>query len=729
MSVLSFPRIYVRGYMCWNPATGNNNDYVNTYAAGSAALNYAFLETQDPPISPLNYRATFRNWATGVETQPGSGYPYIPGEWNYFGSHATYFVDYQDKVSGVTGGVLRNGQPASSDDPLLQSPIQLEGDIFGDTPSEARLVDNNPVATWTSQIFFKRLLVGKGDIAIKGDCQYRMHSRWFNPQRNTFLSSAGVASVIWQTAISREAVTITNTGNSPLLAALDAAMAAPGAKGLMLRFCVYYSLYNQNGIFNDFKPEFRLPLGTKPDSPEMRKYLDEMSAAYRQALSGEIPLFSNPCYSTLVGAIGVWNEGELATVPTGRFLSPARYAIPASSTALSATPQPSPRLATVRGSGGGATAASTPFLVGPAVAEADYSRNLLSIDLSDATPEANENKDKVDFGPLTVGVVKDGAFTAIGTVAYAGAPGVPIYSKDAYEASAGIVDLPFEPDVAGLLREGQLVVRQNDVAILTEKTLTAETDDRNIYIDQYDKAGIAIAVYRKGKPVEKGVRVMVVQYRYVNWAAYLVSPQDSEAPVQFVSGSVQTVPSRDPGLSAQVTVVETDDRGIATAEVQASYWGFATCFFYPLEADEPLPVPFAVPGGQYDPKHPEQDNYQTSHFANIRVMPFDDDMPAQFAKLWNDSFDSALAWQYIYNGILGVYDMLFPVMDDYMPLGERSRVEAAINQLLVLTQEPYQDASTLYMPITRDLSSGKRRVLEMWGSLVRRQYPHEPIQP
>ena len=36
-------------------------------------------------------------------------------------------------------------------------------------------------------------------------------------------------------------------------------------------------------------------------------------------------------------------------------------------------------------------------------------------------------------------------------------------------------------------------------------------------------------------------------------------------------------------------------------------------------------------------------------------------------------------------------------------------------------------ASTLYMPVTRDLSAGKRRVLEVWGHLVVRKNPQEPI--
>jgi len=37
--------------------------------------------------------------------------------------------------------------------------------------------------------------------------------------------------------------------------------------------------------------------------------------------------------------------------------------------------------------------------------------------------------------------------------------------------------------------------------------------------------------------------------------------------------------------------------------------------------------------------------------------------------------------------------------------------------------------STLYMPVTRELSAGKRLVLQVWGYLVNNNYPKEPLPP
>ena len=63
-----------------------------------------------------------------------------------------------------------------------------------------------------------------------------------------------------------------------------------------------------------------------------------------------------------------------------------------------------------------------------------------------------------------------------------------------------------------------------------------------------------------------------------------------------------------------------------------------------------------------------------------------------------------------------------------MPLGDRQRVEAAIDQVLTLIAPSYFAESTLAMPITRDLSQGKRTVLATVGwAREAEYYPPQPI--
>ena len=117
----------------------------------------------------------------------------------------------------------------------------------------------------------------------------------------------------------------------------------------------------------------------------------------------------------------------------------------------------------------------------------------------------------------------------------------------------------------------------------------------------------------------------------------------------------------------------------------------------------------------------------TSMFTTIRVLPYNDQFVDQFVQLWNSSYDPVKAWDFVYNNILYLYDMIYPVMLKFVPLGDRRRVEAAIDQVLALVAPSYFPESTLAMPITRDLSRGARTVIELWGGLVKKNYPPQPI--
>jgi hypothetical protein len=104
------------------------------------------------------------------------------------------------------------------------------------------------------------------------------------------------------------------------------------------------------------------------------------------------------------------------------------------------------------------------------------------------------------------------------------------------------------------------------------------------------------------------------------------------------------------------------------------------------------------------------------------VLPFDDALPQRFVDQWNASHNQTLAWQFIYNEILYLYDMLFNVMLKFVNLGDQSAVEAAIGSIWKLTSAEAAKESTMAMPITRDMSSGKRRTLQLWMYLVSKKY-------
>jgi hypothetical protein len=133
--------------------------------------------------------------------------------------------------------------------------------------------------------------------------------------------------------------------------------------------------------------------------------------------------------------------------------------------------------------------------------------------------------------------------------------------------------------------------------------------------------------------------------------------------------------------------------------------------FFPYSEGDALPQP------------PANFNFTDAAFyTTVRVLPFDDGVPQQFIDLWNSTGDQEQAWNFIYNNILYVYDMLFSVMLEYVNLGSRSAVEANVGAIGGMISEAAAQESTLAMPITRDMSAGKRKALQLWIYLVTNNY-------
>ncbi len=782
MSVLSFPRIFFTGFMCWDPATGNNNDYFPTYDDEQAALNWAFFKQNKINITPTNFGTTFRSgdapWAINFQTIKGYNenprgvpQPGIPMEWNYFGGNGAYFVQYTDpgqnidRTSKITGGMSGYGKSVA-DDPLLGTPVTILGDPFGNpepTPP-GRLVDNNPVSVNTSQIYFNSMQLGDAKSGITAPRAERMQSRFINFSRNFNLGAAGGASVTWQTCFPAGSTLKINVGKSQLLAALQALITSGKAKGVMVRFNTYLNLYFQNGYFNNVTP--------RP------KTNNDLPALYKAALrSGD--LFSNPCYSRVVGIIGPWYADELATCPEGRYLAPNGNINLCNPRATSPCwPTPTPAANAVKASPAahytslfkaaayvaaqpGAAAAAAPIKnpinvpqaqlkngiqLGIAVAEVNQDAkkaNYLSIDLLNTFPEWYWESDKVDFKDIVVGVPNAGGVTQVGKLSFAQ------YNQQAYEGGGGIVDLPLTDSQAQLVRSNPLAfsapnawvavqtgqdangnpiyAKANTTVVALEQPLTAQTDRRSLYLEVGEKTAFTISVKNFGLPAA-GVKVLILKY---NPPDALAGPTDAISKgatnqvVNFTNGTPTVVTvTTDAGNQVQTnaTVLQSDSNGNVTVEIAAAGRGFPSLVFYPYLPGQPQPVP---PGSF--------DEVGTAMFATVRVFANDDRFVDDFIKLWNSPpppakpYDPANAWNFVYNNILYLYDMIFPVMLKFVPLGDRARVEGAIDQVLTLIAPSYFDESTLAMPITRDLSEGMRTVLQLWGGLVKKNYPPQPI--
>src|SRR5207248_528993 len=133
--------------------------------------------------------------------------------------------------------------------------------------------------------------------------------------------------------------------------------------------------------------------------------------------------------------------------------------------------------------------------------------NLISLDLNSTMPENGtpgewpSDLSKANFGTLNLGVVNGGTFNSIAEISY------DQYAQAAYEASAGIIDIPL-PNGLG---DGLLAIQVGAVTALQEQELSAQTDSRGIYLDQGGETSFTVGVYDFGAP-SSGTSVLIAQY-------------------------------------------------------------------------------------------------------------------------------------------------------------------------------------------------------------------------
>ncbi|WP_165226680.1 hypothetical protein [Aquisphaera insulae] len=612
MSVLGYPRLHFKGACLIDPATGNNDDVQNNIDA----VNVKLL----PPLSQMDHDHG-RAWMTeGVQaTNPldNQVHWYIKSGWNYFGGLTIEFKD-----AAITAATGLNGR-TTTDDPLVGARVRILGS--SGTPS-ARICDLDPTGSALCQIFAGEISVGGGDLQLRGLQDVRAYSRW------VLYRNAGVyqgehgfvgCGATWQLSIDRNNLEFRGGNRSPLLAELAAAVES--SRGVTLQFSVFF--------------------------PEPSITDEDLIAQYQK---NKFP--NNPALSLMVGTIGVWEDGELATAPGGRLLL-----------------------------------RSTDNGLGPAIAHVHADRHVVSLNLISCFPEKDFSRPptKADYGEVRLALVPS-----------SGGDPVPIstpipYDYPTYEATGGIVDLPYDPAVASPddLNRGTLVLLDDGntsgrLAILMGEAsngVTVDTDDRGIYLDVGDRADVSILVRKRGGLPDDDVTVWIWEYQYV------VDPDGFQ---KLASASLKLV-----GLEPHLT----------------NRLEFPATIVFPRGRTTPLPIPikairpgplalaFTLDGKALEDGYP----WDIAAYAGVRVMPDDD-----FSSVPKDVRTS---WSFQYDTIWKFYDLLFPIMSNFIQLHRQDEMEAAAPNL-VDQSDPKRWSTTGYMPPTRDLSTGKRALLVEWAN-------------
>jgi len=395
----------------------------------------------------------------------------------------------------------------------------------------------------------------------------------------------------------------------------------------------------------------------------------DLVAAYEDGFTGD-----NPARSAMVGSIGMWEADELASAQTGRLLVPVQSAQLANNPVIAA--------------------------LGPATAAVDAARNVVVLDFIGTFPELNVQLDKANFGTFQLqSVGAKGVVTKIADVPYSS------YDRGAYESGGGIVEFPVPPGAAQGIAAGSIQLVQTSQTqsfpVLAQTQFVAETDDWGVYVDECQTPTVTIKVTENGAAPQPDVNLWFQQYD--SDGNLLALPM---VRVLDVNGQpAPTVQGDTNGgiLSGQSLPVS---GGSVTLRVQSLAPGACFLSFYPYRGQPPSQIAtsaFPLPA---------------SFYCAVRMLPFDD-------ALERNTPDSMLSFWFVYTNVLRVIDLVYPIMSKVRNLADLNVIEQMAEQLkFAVSLDTFE--STLYMPITRDLSAGKRKLLQRFVNLLPNQIAPDP---
>lgn len=429
MSHLLFPRLHFRGQFSANVGTANNDDLPGLQFVDSALVRVDTMGMTD---------AAFATWLRGIE--PGFG---IRGGWNLYGDSGCKFIDPTCHATESAPGTLAT-TPAT--DLAIGATVRL---------SHALMVDQDPKGVTSTQILAAEFKLNNpaAGISLIGGPSLAV-SRWV-ARRNLGVSGFQAFAAVWHSVLRPGQLTIV-PGASPSLLALEAAHQA--GQGVFVRYCTY----------------FLAPLLT--------------AAKLAADFAAGLPT-SNPAIGKVLGTIGVWQPGTMATLAEGRRL----------------------------GSGVVATSGRVAVRLNPATVLVDTASRRVSVDFINSVPEVDGTLEKVNLGPLDLRLTSAGGVaTVLGTVAN---------TRADYELRAGIADFDIPLAVVPDLAAGHfdLVQRSTGAALLTETLLVLETDNRTVYLQEGQAGTIALRGWLRGRAAA-GERIGVHQFVTTNKTSAPVPP-------------------------------------------------------------------------------------------------------------------------------------------------------------------------------------------------------------
>jgi hypothetical protein len=677
MSILSFPRINFSGVFDTNPCTCNNDDVEpevvqrdsDTFGAQLSGMSDAQIMAYVRESAQMSYQAP-------PPTQPT--FPFIKAGWNLYGDYTTTF-DNAAVTSIVTGPGA--AITTAEGDPLVGQAVALLGSVSSDPlrRGDAMLCDLDPTGLVTTQLWIGGLQFGpapyEGAAAHPPAFlpQFNWDTRGFQNWLN-FFSTVGPyggeqnfvgIGCMMQFAIPASAIPeITNFPSPALQSFLSQARLAAG---IVVRFRIWEV------------------------EPQITGATLATAFANGQALE-------NPALGYLVGTIGIWENGEPQSEPAGRKLVcpfprlQMAYTDPLGNNQVTWQPQQTPW-----GPGPPALIGNAVALVQPTVISLDLVSSFPKYGFRNpngpqpGSPGFNAQKNKANFGAVELAVIPaaGGSPVTIAPIDY----GLTTYGN--YETFGGIVDLPYDPQLAPTIATGTLIVQgtkgslNSQIPLLQESTIRVVTDDRATYWDPNSTNSIGLKVYDRGGPTTADT--VIYLYEYFNVIQQLTTVPDTVRPNQ---------------------TVQQDPRGLLKFPSQITIpagQGFSDWFPVQVSCVESgaTILAFQTDSTQFGQGNPNNITgvpcWSYATYSAVRVFTNDD-----FSGL-----PQPLQWQDVYNNVLRFYYVIYPAMSLFIPLNLEDSVVGKAPLIQQRLNTPAQPGfwTTYNMPVTRTMSPAKIQLL------------------
>jgi hypothetical protein len=306
-----------------------------------------------------------------------------------------------------------------------------------------------------------------------------------------------------------------------------------------------------------------------------------------------------------------------------------------------------------------------------------------------SVPPAPGDLHKVDYDALRVTITSGGKEQLIATMPYS------MYDRAAYELTGGIIELPYPAALTPVITAPDAILRFYADGTTTTPLLqeiayaSIATDDYCQYLSVGETASARLQVLLKGVPAAN-VTLTPTQY-----AVYNKDGGDTG----LVSKAMLQIQSSDgPIVQVLTNPITTDANGYVTVTVRGVRPGIGT-------------VRYQGPGDDFNPTKPfppmPNAYFGYCFYSSFRVLPADnyDNVP-----------DSQVTWAFVYQEVMRYYYLIYPGMFARLALQEESTARSFASVIRQFTAKNTWD-STSYMPVTRELSDGKRKLLQRWCAL------------